>query len=318
MKALYAFLLVFTLVTGGSYILGSIGVGCSLPIYYSIGQIDERFDITREAALLALTEAETVWEKPLNRDDLFVYKDDASLKINFVYDERQQQAEATERARDDLETRGEANIVLTELHRQLVEEYRTNEESYEQKRIAYEKDLAEYNAKVERYNSQGGAPPDEYESLERERKELDNEINQINSLGDDLNELAERINEISEKGNELIGEYNRKVHQFNDTYVTNEEYTQGDYRVREINVYSFLDRRELVLVLAHEFGHSLAIDHVENPASVMYYLMGGQTTPPNLTAEDIVAFKMSCEQGFGEKLLSLPKLLYNSVINRNF
>lgn len=318
MRALYAFLLIFTLIGGGSYFFGNVSIGCTLPIYYSIGQIDERFDITREEALASLAEAEAVWEKPFNRDDLFIYKDNASLEINFIYDERQQQAEATERARDDLETRGEANIVLTELHRQLVEEYRINEEVYENKRLAYEKALSEYNAEVERYNSQGGAPPDAYESLERKRAELDDEIDQINSLGDDLNELAERINEVGEKGNELISEYNRKVHQFNDTYVTNEEYTQGDYRMREINVYSFLDRRELVLVLAHEFGHSLAIDHVENPASVMYYLMGGQTTPPNLTAEDIAAFNMSCELGVVGKLLSLPKLLYNSVINRNF
>lgn len=301
----------------GSYFFTNANLGCTLPVYYSVGQIDERFNITREEALATLTEAETVWEKPLGRDNLFIYREDSTLKVNFVYDERQRQAEASERARDDLETRGEANIVLTELHRQLVEEYRVNEENYEQKRVAYEKSLSEYNAKVESYNAAGGAPPDEYEALEKERAELDDERDEINNLGEKLNGLAERINKISEKGNELISEYNHKVHQFNDTYVTNEEYTQGDYRTREVNVYSFNDRSELVLVLAHEFGHSLAIDHVENPASIMYYLMGGQTNPPTLSNEDRSAFAAACEQDWLSKLLSKPKVLYNSFINNN-
>lgn len=315
MRALFALFSIFTLVSGGSYLLSTVKVGCSIPVYYSIGKIDDRFNISREEATTALGEAESTWEKTLGRDDLFVYKDGASLKVNFIYDERQQQAEATERARDDLETRNEANLILTELHRQLVEEYHTSEEIYETRRTAYEKSLAEYNAVVERYNNEGGAPPEEYESLERRRAELDTERDEINLLGDKLNDLADRINEISEKGNALISEYNQRVHQFNDTHVSGDEYTQGDYRSREINVYSFMDRSELILVLAHEFGHSLAIDHVENPTSVMYYLMGGQSNPPKLSVEDKAAFTLACEQGFLTKLLTGPKLLYNKLIN---
>jgi len=315
MRVIYAFFIVVTLLFVGSWWAGAFGLACKLPVYYTVGQFDDRFGISETEARLALTEAETVWENALGRDDLFIYKEDAKLQVNFIYDERQQQAEVTERARDDLETRGEANTVLVELHRQLIAEHRSYEEVYEKRRVAYENGLDAYNAEVERYNEAGGAPPDVHEELEKKRLELEAERSLINDLGEKLNDLSARINEIGEKGNELIGEYNERVRQFNDTFVHDEEYTQGDYRSRQINVYTFTDHRDLVLVLAHELGHALAIDHVENPSSIMYYLMGGQMTPPDLTAEDRAGFVNACEQGTVGRLLAVPRMLYNTYIN---
>jgi len=315
MRGIYMALLIISLLFAGNWWFGSRGLACRMPVSYTIGQFDERFGISESEARLALTEAEAIWESAIGRDDLFVYEEDSKLQINFIYDERQRQAEATERAKDDLETRGEANTVLVELHRQLVAEYRSHEIVYEERRVAYENRLSAYNAEVERYNKDGGAPPDVYESLEKTRNELDAERLEINKLSEELNGLSVRVNEIGEKGNALIDVYNTRVYQFNDTFADDEEYTQGDYRSRQINVYTFTDHRELVLVLAHELGHSLAIDHVENPSSVMYYLMGGQTDPPALTDEDRAGFKNACEQGIFGRLMVVPRMLYNSLIN---
>lgn len=303
------------LLLSGNYWYGVIGLTCKLPVYYSIGEFDERFGLSRTETEAALLAAEEVWEKSLGRDDIFTYKADSSLKVNFIYDERQREAEAADRAKADLNTRGEANAVLVELHRQLVSEYETYEKEYDVRRARYETNLASYNAEVEKYNQEGGAPPAAYESLENQRSQLDDDRVAINGLAEKLNDLADRINEIGEKGNELIGEYNDRVNQFNDTYVRDEEYTQGDYRARQINVYTFNDKRELVLVLAHELGHALAIDHVQNTASIMYYLMGGQGNPPALTEEDKKAFVTACEPGFLSRLLAAPRALYNSVVN---
>lgn len=314
MKVVYGGILLLALFVAGNWWHGSIGLSCKLPVAYGVGTFDERFGITREAADRALADAEAVWEKALGRD-IFVYDENSKLKVNFVYDERQRQAEAADRAKNNLDSRNEANQVLVELHKKLVSEYRSYEATYEQRRIAYEAALAAYDEEVERYNSSGGAPPDAYARLEARRAELDRERQEINVLGEELNDLVDRINEIGDKGNELIGEYNEQVMTFNDTFVGEEEFTQGDYRGRQINIYTFNDHRELVLVLAHEFGHALALDHVENADSIMYYLMGGQNDPPSLTAEDRAAFERSCADGGLSGFFSPLVLMYNSVVN---
>lgn len=314
MKAIYAFLLVLVIIFAGNYWYSQAGLVCALPIEYSIGEFDDRFGIDRDQAVAALTAAEAVWEDSLGRDDIFQYNEEGKgVQVNFIYDERQRQADAASNAKDDLDVRGEANEVLVELHAQLVSEYKAHEQDYETKRSAYEAELAAYNAEVEKYNSQGGAPPDVYEELERQRVDLDVKRGEINALMEKLNELSYRINEIGDKGNELINEYNNRVRQFNDTYVHEHEYTQGDYQGRAINVYTFSNQDELTLVLAHEFGHSLAIDHLEGTSSIMYYLMGGQPLPPTLSEEDIAAFTETCDINTFQKMY---RAVYNGLINR--
>lgn len=288
---------------------------CHLPVRYAIGEFDERFGISRAQAEAALTAAENIWEEALGRDDVFVYDDNARLSVNFIYDERQRQADAAMRALDDISIRGDANEVLVELHRRLVDEYASREARYEALRTGYETRLAAYNAEVERYNGSGGAPPEVYAELEERRRELDRDRVEINDLGSAMNDLVDQINSIGEKGNELIREYNERIRRFNDTYVQDHEYTQGDYRHREINVYTFGSEQELILVLAHELGHALSIDHVDDPSSIMYYLMGEQPTPPTLSAKDKAAFAAACEAGAAGRLLGLFRSLYNGLVN---
>lgn len=288
---------------------------CRLPVEYSIGTFDERFGLSRDEALSALREAESIWERALERDDVFEYRDDARLQINFIYDERQRAAEAAERARDDLATRGDANDVLIELHKQLIAEYDAHSAEYRSRVAAFETKQAAYNADVERYNAEGGAPPEAYESLQRTRDELEAERRRINELSAELNGLVDQINAVGQKGNEMVGEYNERVRDFNNNFAHGHEYTQGDYSAREINVYSFVGREELVLVLAHELGHSLSIGHVEDNQALMYYLMKDQPEPPTLAADDIAAFRAVCEIGFFERLLGSFRSVYNGLIN---
>src|SRR5690606_28108810 len=94
---------------------------CRLPVTYSVGTFDDRFGVSQADALAALREAESIWETALGRDDIFTYDEDSRLKVNFIYDERQREAEAAEQARQDLSMRGDANDVLVELHKKLVE-----------------------------------------------------------------------------------------------------------------------------------------------------------------------------------------------------
>jgi hypothetical protein len=288
MRSIYLLFLVLILGALGHYFYRPILPMCSLPVAYTIGYVDDRFGVSEAEAKEALSKAEAVWEDSLGRDDIFLYRENAPLKINFIYDERQRQAEEINRALDELSVRGDANEVLVELHRRLVSEYQAHEVRYEALRSAYEAKLDAYNREVESYNSNGGAQTDVYDNLERRRHELDREREEVNRLGATMNRLVDQINTVGEKGNELIRDYNERVHRFNHAFGHEHEFTQGDYSTREINVYSFSNERELVLVLAHELGHSLSIAHVENEDSIMYYLMGAQPDPLRIGVGDLI------------------------------
>lgn len=314
MRAVVTLMLGIVAVVLGNYWFNPYLPICRLPVEYSIDTFDERFGLSREEAENALLSAEVVWEKALGRDDVFTFVDKGGVRVSFIYDERQREAEAAERAREDLATRGDANDVLVELHRRLVEEYDAQAAEYENRLSNYEAELSRYNNDVERYNREGGAPPDVYEELERWRTSLENERLTLNGLSSELNDLAEQINSVGEKGNDLLGEYNERVNDFNDNFAHGHEYTQGDYRAKDINIYSFVSKEELTKVLAHELGHSLSIGHVEEPKALMYYLLKDQPSPIVLAEADIAAFNGACTGDFLTRLWGSVRTVYNSLI----
>ncbi|MEX0913272.1 MAG: matrixin family metalloprotease [Candidatus Paceibacterota bacterium] len=315
MRYLLMIIIGFVVVSLGTYWLNPYAAVCRLPIIYSIGELDERFGINREQAIEALAKAEDVWEDTIGREDILVYDSEGPFKVNFIYDERQRRAEAALSAESNLNVRGDANEVLTELHKRLVAEYAELDEEYKIESSAYNASLAEYNAEVERHNNAGGASPEVYEELQNRRVELDDQRRELEIMFEQLEDLHRQINAIGEKGNELIGEYNELVQDFNHSFAHGHEYTQGDYRTKEINIYTFTSEEDLALVLAHEMGHALAIGHADDPTAVMYYLMKDQPRPPALAEADKQAFQNACEASFTHKLFSPWRQMYNVLVN---
>ena len=269
---------------------------CARPLAYRLDQFDERFGITREELREALRQAEEVWERPHGRD-LFVETATARLAVNLHYDERQQRTQTGTRLRGSMsETRASHEAVGR---------------SYEEWRATYERrvrDLkdaqAEYQsraqalgAQVQEWNARGGAPADVRAGLEAERARLAEMRQRLESDRAALQDLATTVSGLAEKGNTIAQTHNQSVATFNALYGAPRQFHKGEFDGRQIAVFEFHDNRDLVLLLAHELGHALGIRHVEDPASVMHAVAGGQPIGSLVaTPADLAALQKACRR----------------------
>ncbi len=277
---------------------------CQVPLTYHLGNVDERFNISAEEAKAAIARAEAVWETPLGQDLFRLQDSDGKLSVSFVYDERQAEAEAEYGFRERLNTVESVNDEIRAQYEELTKNYEELKANYEAKSAAYERRLNAYNETVNRYNAEGGAPPDAFAELERERTALERESGELSKLTRELNTFVDQINLVGKQGNLLVEKYNEGVGEYNRTFGDSREFTQGDYRGKEINIYTFTNEDELVLVLAHELGHALGIEHVEGRESIMYYLIGEQPKDLALSGYDKAAFTSVCT----------PRTLWDRII----
>jgi len=276
---------------------------CPVPISYRLGVIDESFVISESKAKQYIEEAATVWEGIADQD-LFIYNEQADFTINFVFDERQANADAQITDRDRLDGIATQNEAFRTQIAGVQSTYEARQATFNANRESYDGRLQAYNNQVRQANDRGGATPVVFAELESERVTLAAESEDLRIEADALNDLAQQLNELSVEGNRLIETYNEEVRTYNLIYGEAHEFTQGDYRGGEINIYKFSNEFELVTVLAHEFGHALGIDHIEEPGSLMYYLLDDELDQiPTLSAGDIAAYQLVCtDQGFGARV----------------
>jgi len=237
---------------------------CNTSIAYRVGSVDPRFNLPSDQFDTVLGEAAAVWEDTTGYD-LFTEQSNAALPVNLVFDDRQ--AEFLSRKQLASEITDQSGS------------YDDLRAEFEADRVAYEAAVRALNQEIESYNQQGGAPPDKYQELEARRRALNQQADTLNARADQLNSMAGSLNEKVDTLNTDVGRM----------------FDQGEYTGDTINIYQFDTIDDLSLVLAHEFGHALGLDHVENSHSVMYYLMKDQdVTDPQLTQEDRAALTDRC------------------------
>lgn len=291
-----------TILFGGGYFYYIAQAVCPAPISYSIGSIDSRFNLSEDEVRVALSEAESVWEDATGRN-LFSYEEDGKLVVNFVFDDRQEFVNAEDTLKEKLDETENISESIKNTYASLVSQYNELRISYATKVEQYERKLNAYNDEVEKYNNSGGAPSDVYSTLSKQKRALDAEQTSLNALSNKLNVLVKEINNIGDKGNLLINTYNSGVNLYNESFGEPREFTQGDYTNSTIKIYTFENKTELDLVLVHELGHALSLNHVEGKDSAMYYLIGGQSPDIGLTAADLAEFDQVCgEKNIWEKI----------------
>lgn len=269
---------------------------CQKPITYSIANLDSRFGVTNEELLLDIQRAEQIWESPINKP-LFEYSPTGDLKISFVYDNRQKATDALKKLGITMKDDRSTYDTLKTKYNALMASY-----NREKKRIAamiatYTADKTVFEAEVAQWNSRGGAPKAEYLASEQKRAALNSQVAVINQAQDALNKSVDTIYAAETVLNKLVNTLNLQVATYNNVGISaGKQFNEGEY-VRDANgtaihIFQFNDTNQLVRVLAHELGHALGLEHLDNPKAIMYYLNEGLNE--KLTADDEEALKKIC------------------------
>lgn len=267
---------------------------CTTTLHYTIGTFDNRFQLSQNEFRAAIMEAEAIWEEPFEHD-FFVFNPDAEFTINLIFDERQQLTLEEQISRDILERKSVQQDKYLSEYEMLKVQFRIEVKKYETQLQAYEQELQKYNDTVSRWNSRRGAPPIVYKELREERLRLEDQLTDIETKQTNLNRLTDKINSIARENNQFVEEYNTDVITYNNKFGSSRQFDQGDYQGDRINVYQFESKSDLRLALAHELGHALSLQHVDDQKAIMYYLMDKQDIfNPSLTPSDVGALEDRC------------------------
>jgi len=282
---------------GGKIWLERVSKPCTEPIAYYIGAYDQRFGLSRGELLSSLSQAESLWESSSGKD-LFVYSaTEGKLPVNLVYDYRQAVTEELSVIEDTVKTGEGSYDSMESRHLALRFGYNTLKKSYESQSAIFRDNSAEYEQSVERWNQGNRSSKKEFEVLEKERLALEAEFNALKSLESELNVKVRELNATVEALNALAKKLNLNVKEYNAVGASRgETFAGGTYTLDEkgerIDIYEFESKEKLVRILAHELGHALGLEHVDDPQAIMYYLNEGENE--KLTEADLNALNLLC------------------------
>jgi hypothetical protein len=223
---------------------------CDYPIPFSIGNIDPKFDITKEELLEDSKAAGAIWSGTQGKQ-LFVYDPTSKFTINMVYDSRQ-----------------ELTSKITKLNDNLKQQQGTIDpkiEQFKKDQAAFEIKVSDLNSQISYWNSHGGAPKEEYDKLIETQKALQAEAATLNATAKELGQSTKLYNLSAQELNQTIGDYQN---------VLLDKPEEGLYEqegsTRKISIYIDIDQNEFLHTLTHEMGHALGLNHNQDKESIMY------------------------------------------------
>lgn len=294
LKRIFIWSIICALAIGALYAFESARIPCQRVIPYGIGQFDSRFGITPDEFRAAIAEAERPWERALGRE-VFQYQSGALFPVNLVFDERQERTIDGKKLEDDLAQVTETQATIRQKYEASAAALDARRKEYDATLARFERDLARYNDRVAEWNRSDRSDEDELDWLRSEEQRLDRAQRDLETLREKVNALVATVNRYAKEEEKVVDRYNAEVETFTETYGTGEEFDQGIYNGGAIDIYQFDDRDHLVMVLTHELGHALGLEHVANPESIMYPVLGEQDLEAlALSVEDRAALNAVC------------------------
>ncbi len=280
---------------------------CEKPVTYKIGTIDPQFNVSQKVFKDSIARAALIWSKSYGKS-LFLFDQASDLKINLIYDARQQNFDQTKNISDQVKNLGGQ---VDQLGNQLSQNKKSLEpeiQAYQKRVQAFNQRVQKLNSDIEYWNNKGGAPQEEYDRINKERDSLKQEADSLNKTADQLNQQKQQFNSEVDKFNSQLGTLNQKTGQLNQSIETLHTTVQNkpeeglyDPKLQTIDIYFNIDQQELAQTLAHELGHARGLGHNQNPKSIMYPFTNKQATP---SADDMKDLNEIC------RTKSLPEIAY--------
>lgn len=276
----------------------SLDTPCQEPLTFKAGDIDERFSISRSELIDLIEHVTGVWSEAVNVLAA-AYSSDGEISVHLVYDEQQQ---LTDREREFSNRIRERETYVNELeqnYNKILDHYNDRVLNYQNELRHLQNRIDEFNEWVREKNQEGGFNDLQLQEFEIRRNEIDGESLRMNREVIYLSQLADEVNRELGVLNLEINRKNVLIKEYNERFSGTRRFTQGTFEWQGnrkwINIYQFANLAELKLVLAHEVGHALGLDHVDNPESVMHHLMGSQEMGQLiLSEEDQRALRVRC------------------------
>ena len=270
---------------------------CEEPLTYKLGNIDSRYDINRNQLAEVMGKVEKLWSHALDKQ-ILRYDPDGKVTIQLVYSEEQKRTENEWALSKRIREKNSETAKAQQKYNQLSSKFKSQRNKFKQL-------VSDYNNLIETYNNlrkkwrDEDIPHDIKQKLQTLKQQISQKETKVNRFQNNLEALRKKTNQQSRQLNQLIDKQNELIKQYNQTFSDPRKFDQGRYFKKGsqeiVRIFQFSNLSELKTVLAHEMGHALGLKHVENPESVMNYMMGKQNIfNLSLTKQDIAALKERC------------------------